>query len=208
MKKFPPFLIFIMFFINGALSTGWTQTDTSLRSFENIRHQPRLMAQLEQIIQLGIQKAFGKSIALPNDLQPIFKKSLAVFVTVKKNGEVRACMGSLRPQQENLAKEIVANLKLAFFEDPRHRPVQEQEIDDLEFYITAVGRPVLIKRVDRLNPARDAVLLRYGKKEGVVLPGEAKTMSYLIKFARAKAGIKKGEPFQVYRIPAVTQKVN
>jgi len=202
-------LILILIYFLGVSSPASSQSNNSigLQTLEQIRSDPKLRFQLQELVKVAITQAFGESAKLPKDLDPIFQKPLPLFVTAKKSGEVRGCMGNLKPKRGSLAQEILTNLRLAFFQDPRHRSIREDEISGMEIYLTAVGDPVLIRDFSAINPARDAVLVRHGNKEGVVLPGEAKTLSYLLAFAKAKAGIKKGEPFQVYRIPTQTMKV-
>jgi hypothetical protein len=73
----------------------------------------------------------------------------------------------------------------------------------MEIYLTTAGTPQAVERFDALSPRHDAILLKSGAKEAVVLPGEARTLRYLLAFAKAKAGVKKGEPYVVYRLPVV-----
>ncbi len=199
------FLLTVILFSMVEALTGRAQGSlTNLITLEKIRSDPGLKKQIEEIVGVATEKAFGKAVSPPSNLDPIFKKPLPIFVTAKKSGEVRGCMGSLRAQQGSLVEEITVNLVRAFFQDPRHRPIREEELPGMEFYLTTVGTPEAVDQVSALNPARDAVMIRNGRKEAVVLPGEAKTLRYLLAFAKAKAGIKKGEPYQLFRIPTAT----
>jgi len=174
----------------------------ALQRFQTIRSDPRLQAQLAQIVDTAVRRALGKEAALPEGLDPVFQRPMGVFVTAKRGDEVRGCMGSLQPKQGSLAEEIVKNLDLAFTRDPRHRPIRQEELPGMEIYLSAVGDPQPVFRWDALSPARDGILLKSGSKEAVVLPGEAKTLRYLLAFAKAKAGIRRGEAYQLYRLPA------
>jgi AMMECR1 domain-containing protein len=113
-------------------------------------------------------------------------------------------MGSLEAKTSSLTQEIERDLKLAFTQDPRHPPVEKSEVAGMEIFLTAVGNPVALRGFEGLSPARDGILIRSGMKEAVVLLGEAKTTRYLLAFAKAKAGIKRGESFQIYRLPSLT----
>ncbi|KAB2839101.1 AMMECR1 domain-containing protein [bacterium] len=172
-----------------------------LARFREIRASPQLRAQLSSIVSVAVRRAFGEEAAMPPDLDAIFLKPMGVFVTAKRGDEVRGCMGSLLPKRGSLAEEISANLQLAFLRDPRHRPIRREELTGMNIYLSAAGSPLLIERWNSVSPARDAILLKSGAKEAVVLPGEARTQRYLLAFAKAKAGVKKGEAFRLYRLP-------
>jgi AMMECR1 domain-containing protein len=175
-----------------------------LSILQKIRTSPELKQQLQDWVQAVVKEwETGSEIkALPSP--PLFRQSLAIFVTAKKEGKVRGCMGTLSPRQKNMAEEIRANLKLAFTQDPWHRPIQKDEIQGMEIYISALGTPRLLSAPYQINPARDAILIRSGSKEAVALPGEAKTLRYLVAFLRSKAGIRKTESYQLYRMDSET----
>lgn len=172
-----------------------------LSRFRVIRSSPQLRAQLAAVVDVAVRRAFGEAAPLPEGLDAVFLRPMGVFVTAKRGEEVRGCMGSLAPRKGSLAEEIVTNLQLAFSRDPRHRAIRREELDGMKVYLTTAGPPSQVERVTALSPSRDAILLKSGAKEAVVLPGEAKTQRYLLGFAKAKAGVKNGEVFQIYRLP-------
>ena len=192
-------LFFIPLFGLGT-NFGFAQ-ENSLAAFRKIRSNPELRSQLSEIVSVAIRRTFGETVTMPSDLAPVFQAPMPVFVTAKRGEEVRGCMGSLYPKRSSLAEEIAANLTLAFFQDPRHRPIRREELAGMEIFLSTAGAPVEVERWGAISPARDAILLKSGAKEAVVLPGEAKTQRYLLAFAKAKAGVKKGEAFRLYRLP-------
>ncbi|HKY62490.1 MAG TPA: AMMECR1 domain-containing protein [bacterium] len=157
--------------------------------------------QLAAIVEVAMRRAWGESAAWPANAEPLFDQPLGVFVTLKKDEEIRGCMGSLKPRKSSLREEIAANLKAAMTQDPRHRRVEKSELPGMEIYLTTAGTPQPVPRFDALSPVHDAILLKSGAREAVVLPGEARTLRYLLAFAKAKAGVRKGEPYQVFRLP-------
>lgn len=179
-----------------------------LRRFRQIRSDPALSSQLAAIVEVAMRRAWGESAAWPANSDPVFEAPLGVFVTLKKDGEIRGCMGSLKPRKSSLREEIAANLKAAMTQDPRHRRVEKSELPGIEVYLTTAGRPQPVPRFDALSPVHDAILLKSGAKEAVVLPGEARTLRYLLAFAKAKAGVGKGETYQIYRLPVVVLSPN
>jgi len=193
---------FLFFFLSSA------HARSPLEDFRRFDQDPSLRSQLEVIVHAAVRKAFGEKASLPEGLSPSFRTSLyPIFVTAKKGEEVRGCMGSLHPRQASLSEEIVYNLRLAFTRDLRHRPILPDEVDGMEIFLTAVGDPIPVKGWEEIVPVRDGVLFRSGEKEAVVLPGEAKTLRYLKAFARAKAGAKKEEAYQLFKLPTATVSV-
>lgn len=188
----------ICLLLSSSLCLGQEAPLSRLRA---IRSSPQLQAQLATVIDVGVRRAFGETVPLPEGLDAVFLRPMGVFVTAKRGEEVRGCMGSLAPKKGSLTEEIAANLQLAFLRDPRHRPIRREELAGMKIYLSATGSPVPIERWSSVSPARDAILLKSGAKEAVVLPGEARTQRYLLAFAKAKAGVKKGEAFRLYRLP-------
>lgn len=186
------------------LSCSVAQAQENKHPFTEIQRNPNYIRQLQKIVAAAVALNFGEHQPLPENLGKPFTKPLALFVTARKAGKVLGCMGTLRPKEGNLAQEIATNLEKAFSMDPRHHPIQRSDTPGMEIYITAVSSPRQVTRWDTLNPARDSIWVRHGNKEAVVLAGEAKTLRYLLAFAKAKAGIKKNEAFQVYRLQTKT----
>jgi hypothetical protein len=190
-------LFWMMFFLFPSFSA---LAEDVPHPFDEISQNSQYQIKLKKIIQLSIAHNFGMGEPLPKQLPAPFEKPMGLFVTATKDGKVLGCMGTLQPQQPRLAEEILFNLQKTFSQDPRHRPISQNQLKDIEIVLTAVASPERVATIDTLNPARDSILLRHGSKEAVVLAGEARTLRYMLALAKSKAGIKKNEPFQVYRL--------
>src|SRR3989442_11780723 len=64
-----------------------------------------------------------------------------VFVSLKKRGELRGCIGTIEPAHENLAVEIIENAISAATKDPRFRPVEEEELPELVVSVDILSTP-------------------------------------------------------------------
>ena len=135
-----------------------------------------------------------------NDVAAVFR-STAEGETGHAHGHLEFLEVSGDPATGLPIGETSANLKAAMTQDPRHRRVEKSELPGMEIYLTTAGTPQPVSRFDALSPVHDAILLKSGAREAVVLPGEARTLRYLLAFAKAKAGVRKGEPYQVFRLP-------
>ncbi|MDO4288787.1 MAG: AmmeMemoRadiSam system protein A [Eubacterium sp.] len=115
----------------------------------------------------------------------------AVFVSLYKAGELRGCMGTLRPVTENLAQEIVRNAIEAGAYDPRFFPVEPQELYQLEISVDILGEAEIIDDYSDLDPQTYGLIVEKDVRRGVLLPGVRgiDTPEQQIAIAKEKAGI-------------------
>jgi AmmeMemoRadiSam system protein A len=117
----------------------------------------------------------GKFEKASEDLpESILKQKKGVFVTIEKNGELRACIGTYLPTQENVAEEIIQNAVSAATEDYRFGPVQEKELSELRYTVYLLEQPKLIKSIKELNPNKYGIIVKtteYPLKSALLLPG-------------------------------------
>ncbi len=79
---------------------------------------------------------FDKLI-VPGD--PLLKQRKSCFVTLKKDGELRGCIGTVQPVKENLALEIKHNAIAAGTQDPRFWPLQAEELSLISISVDVLG---------------------------------------------------------------------
>lgn len=95
------------------------------------------------------------------DSDPEFlEKEAATFVTLKKNGELRACIGTYLPTQDHVAQEVVANAVGAATRDHRFGPVQEQELPELSYQVQVLSEPEPITGEDDLDPQQYGIVVK------------------------------------------------
>lgn len=137
-----------------------------------------------------------KPLDPPQSLKENYSKQTGAFVTLYENGNLRGCIGSLQPQTDSLAEEVVRNAALAATRDPRYDPVKKVEVDELTIRIEVVTPPEPVDDISKLNPEVDGLIVRSGKKQGVLLPGieGIETVEQQEKICRSKGGIKPNEP--------------
>ncbi|HWQ42955.1 MAG TPA: AmmeMemoRadiSam system protein A [Desulfosporosinus sp.] len=132
---------------------------------------------------------------------PEFAVRRGCFVTLKQNGQLRGCIGTTEPWQDNLALEIQHNAIAAGTEDPRFRPVQADEMDTLSFTVDVLGELKKIGGVEELDPWRYGVVVRHGRKTGLLLPHleSVDTVAEQVSIAKQKAGISVEESVDLWR---------
>ncbi len=143
----------------------------------------------------------GKLPQLPEPLPPEYQARAGVFVSLKKGGQLRGCIGTFEPVRENLAEEIAANAVSAAVRDPRFPPVNEKELPDLDLSVDILGPVEKVESKDQLDPKEYGIIVRRGSRSGLLLPDleGVDTVEQQLEIARRKAGIVPGETAELYR---------
>jgi AmmeMemoRadiSam system protein A len=107
------------------------------------------------------------------DFAPAQKKLLdpgAAFVTLKKHGELRGCIGYMEPIEP--LWEMIRNRAIdAAMHDTRFSPVTKEELADIRIEISVLSPRVPVQDPLReIKIGRDGVWLELGMSRGVFLP--------------------------------------
>jgi MEMO1 family protein len=142
-----------------------------------------------------------KIIRPPDTLTPEMQERAGVFVSLHKFGELRGCIGTFEPQQENVAQEIILNGISAATRDPRFEPVQTDELKDLEISVDVLTEPKEIASKAELNPKKYGAIVQRGARRGLLLPDleGVDTAEQQIEICCRKADINPGEKVRLFR---------
>ena len=129
-----------------------------------------------------------------------FTARAACFVSIKKQGDLRGCIGTLAPSEPDLGQEIAHNAYSAANKDPRFAPVTEAELAELTYSVDVLSAPQPCD-LDDLDPSRYGVIVTADWRRGVLLPGlpGIEDVVRQVGIALQKAGIMPGEPFDLER---------
>jgi len=142
---------------------------------------------------------------LPDKLPPELERPGGAFVSIKKKGMLRGCIGTVLPAEETLAQEIAANAVSAGTADPRFAPVTEEELEELEYSVDVLTKPEKVTDLSELDPQRYGVIVRSGRRTGLLLPAlnGIDTVEQQLSIARQKAGISPEDPVEIYRFQSI-----
>ncbi len=150
-----------------------------------------------------------EAVALPPVLPAALLEPAAAFVCIKTGGQLRGCIGTIRPTCRSLAEELLQNAISAATRDPRFPPVNAQELESLEYTVDVLAAPEAIDSVKALDPRVFGVIVQSGARSGVLLPDieGIDNAEMQVEVARRKAGIGPGETlglqrFRVHRFQA------
>lgn len=150
----------------------------------------------------------GKAPAQPDQLSPQLAQQAGAFVSLKKDGMLRGCIGTIEPVRQNLAAEISANAISAAFHDPRFPPLQEKELAALDISVDILSPLEKIESMADLDPEQYGVLVRSGSRSGLLLPDldGVDSVDEQVAIASRKAGIGPGEPVELFRFTVTRYK--
>lgn len=106
---------------------------------------------------------------------PELQEQGAVFVTLKQNGNLRGCIGSLVAHR-SLLEDLIHNAKAAAFGDPRFSPLGENEFENTDIEISLLSTPQELHYIDKedlkrkIRPQIDGVVLKLGFNQATFLP--------------------------------------
>ena len=149
---------------------------------------------------------YRERIPVPSDLPAEMLSARAgAFVTIRKNGDLRGCIGTIAPTRNDLAEEIVENAVSACARDPRFRPVTEAELPFLQIGVDVLGEPEAVSSPEELDVKRYGVIVSCGRRRGLLLPDleGVDTVEEQIRIARQKGGIGADEPCRLQRFEVV-----
>ncbi|GHS87593.1 hypothetical protein AGMMS49957_07730 [Synergistales bacterium] len=148
----------------------------------------------------------GKTIVIPNDLpSEMLSANAGVFVSIKKNGNLRGCIGTIAPMCKNIAAEIIQNGVSACSKDPRFEPITRDELDDLTYSVDVLKESEPINDKSQLDVKKYGVIVTSGYKRGLLLPNleGVDTIDEQVDIAMRKGGIKPTDSCKLERFEVV-----
>ena len=92
-----------------------------------------------------------------------------VFVTLKKFGRLRGCMGILDGARP-LPEAVRHAARTAALGDPRFQPVTPEELRDLHIEVSVLSKPWPMRSIDELEIGRHGIIVERGMRRGLFLP--------------------------------------
>lgn len=122
---------------------------------------------------------------------------LGIFVTLRKNGELRGCVG--RVISDGPVREVLPHVALAAaLHDGRFLPVEAEELPQLEIEVSILTEPKPVSSYRDIRLGVDGIIVRSGDKSGLFLPEVALETgwdqeTFFRQCAFEKAGLTKDE---------------
>lgn len=148
----------------------------------------------------------GKKMDVPEGLpQEMYQNRAGVFVSIKKEGALRGCIGTIQAVYPSIAEEIIFNAISASTRDPRFPAVEAGELEWLTVSVDVLGDMERIDSPDKLDVKRYGVVVTKDRRRGLLLPNleGVNTVEEQVAIAKQKAGIGYLEEVQLERFEVV-----
>ncbi|MBU0996565.1 MAG: AmmeMemoRadiSam system protein A [Firmicutes bacterium] len=155
---------------------------------------------LEHYIKKGVE------LAKPNNiLGEMLETKAGVFVSLKKDGMLRGCIGTTAATTKSVADEIIQNAISAGLRDPRFDPVKEDELSQIIYSVDVLTPSKPIANINDLDPKKFGVIVRSHGKSGLLLPDleGIDSPEKQVEIALRKAGISENEKYSLERFEVI-----
>jgi AmmeMemoRadiSam system protein B/AmmeMemoRadiSam system protein A len=129
---------------------------------------------LISLARAAISGQFGLHFSVRGET-PFLQRPGATFVTLKQNGQLRGCIGSLGVHR-SLIDDVRSNARAAAFQDPRFKPLRFEELSSIRIEVSLLSalQPMTFRdegdALAQLRPGIDGVVLQYDRHRGTFLP--------------------------------------
>lgn len=147
--------------------------------------EPGLFTMLDASTRTALLNAARQSIVhrlsghkytfMNNSPESILQELMGTFVTLKRHGVLRGCIGTLEPKRP-LIDDVIANARAAAFEDPRFPALTAPELESLhiEISVLTTSEPIVARNRAELlmvlKPHEDGLIVQEGKRRATFLP--------------------------------------
>lgn len=143
--------------------------------------------------------------APPKPASELLRRELGAFVTLKRGGQLRGCIGNIIGQGP-LYRTVWNMARAAAFEDPRFRPLAAAELDDLDFEVSVLSPVEPCPDPGLVEVGRHGLIVRQegrqGARQGLLLPQVPVEWGWDREQFLAQTCRKAGLPASAWRDPA------
>jgi hypothetical protein len=130
------------------------------------------------------------------------QRSEGAFVTLKKDGNLRGCIGQI-VQTEKPLWQVIRDVAMdAALHDDRFPPVEEKELPELNYEVSVLSVPEPVNDWREVRPGKHGVIIKKGSSSGVFLPQVAEETGWDREEFLGQLCLQKlGLPPQTYKNP-------
>lgn len=124
---------------------------------------------LKQLAWDAIEAKLFKKKLPEREIPETLKHKQGAFVTIKKKGELRGCIGYIKGYLP-LYETVEEMAKHAAFNDPRFEALKKEELKDIEIEISVLSPLKKIKSLDEIEVGKHGLYIEKGFYSGLLLP--------------------------------------
>ncbi|HEY6066603.1 MAG TPA: AmmeMemoRadiSam system protein A [Thermoanaerobaculia bacterium] len=138
---------------------------------------------------------------LASDRAETFGEPRALFVTLRRGGQLRGCIGTLAPEGD-LSRAVPKFALRAAFEDPRFAGLTAAELPECRIEISVLTAPRPVERVEDIVVGRDGLIIELGGRRGLLLPQVATEWGFDRATFLGELSRKAGLPPDAWQLPS------
>lgn len=155
--------------------------------------------ELLNLARQAVRKFVEESQVVSYETQdPNLLGAKGAFVTLKKGGELRGCIGYIEPMFP-LYETVIRVAIYAATEDQRFPPVTREELGDLEYEISVLTTPERIDSPSRVEIGRHGLIISQAGHRGLLLPQVAVENGWNRETFLSQACVKAGLPQDAWK---------
>ncbi|HAE43537.1 MAG TPA: AMMECR1 domain-containing protein [Clostridiales bacterium] len=164
-----------------------------IHNYVNVHNKPAVT------VEKDLVKINGHAFEIDQNVRRKLFENHGVFVSIKKYGMLRGCIGTIIPTQENTLEEIIQNAISACSRDYRFDPISSNELSHLTVSVDVLSKLEVVEDIESLTPKTHGVVVHSKGKMGVLLPDleGINTTSEQLKIASNKGGFSVDEIEQI-----------
>lgn len=124
---------------------------------------------LLRIARQAVEAAVRDEAYKPHTDDPELRKPGAAFVTLKREGDLRGCIGTTEPH-EPTAVNVARMARAAAREDPRFPPVTPDEVRELTIDVSLLSPARKVVDVNSVEVGVHGLVMEQGGRRGLLLP--------------------------------------
>jgi AmmeMemoRadiSam system protein A len=144
----------------------------------------------------------GNVIPPPEVLPEALRAHSGAFVCLKRQGDLRGCIGTILPTADTVAEEIIRNAVRSAISDPRFVAVRPEELAEIHYSVDVLSEPEEVSGPDDLDVKRYGCIVSAADgRRGLLLPDldGVDTVQDQVSICRQKGGIGPDEPVRLER---------
>jgi AmmeMemoRadiSam system protein B/AmmeMemoRadiSam system protein A len=149
-------------YVAAAITVGKPAAEFSLSAEE----KKELLRLARQAVETYVAE---KKVVAYETKDPNLLAERGAFVTLKKGGELRGCIGFIEPVA-SLCETVIQTAIYAATEDNRFSPVQPEELSELEYEISVLTPLQKIDNPRLVQVGKHGLIIAMGRNRGVLLP--------------------------------------
>lgn len=169
----------------------------------NVYEGEKLLRLAREALEFGVREGrVPKPDELATRVCPAWESHAGAFVTLRRHGRLRGCIGEIYPTRP-LSDAVIHQAVNSALSDRRFAPVAAGELEELTLEVSVLTPPRQVRSIDEIVIGKHGIILRKGSRSSVFLPKVAVEQKWTRDETLTHLAVKAGLPADAWREGAV-----